>query len=75
MYSVAPSLRPSACSRSSSSGESSTGTDAPRYVCTAGRGWSVGSSSSSGAPASRSRQYASCRSSTSPASCSRCHTA
>ena len=75
MYRVAPSLRPSDRSRSSRSSEKPTGIVAPRSVCTGGRGRSVGSSSSSGAPARRSRQYESCRSSTSPSSCWRCHAA
>ncbi|HVG45255.1 MAG TPA: FkbM family methyltransferase, partial [Longimicrobium sp.] len=43
-----------------SAGESWKRSCAPRYVCTAGRGRSVGSSRSAGAPASRSPQYASC---------------
>ncbi len=47
----------------------------PRKLCTAGRGLSVGSSSACGAPVSCCFQYASCASSTSPFSHSRCHTA
>ncbi len=56
MYSVTPSCRPSARSLSSTSAGSWTCSLAPRKLCTAGRGWSVGSSSSSGAPRSFSRQ-------------------
>ncbi|HEX5872798.1 MAG TPA: hypothetical protein VFY65_20345 [Longimicrobium sp.] len=75
MYSVAPSPRATACSRCTSAAGSSTASRAPRYVCTAGRGWSVGSSSSAGAPASCSFQYATWASSTAPCSWRRCQTA
>ena len=51
-----------------------TGWCAPRKLCTGRPGWSVGSWSTD-AFASCCRQYASCRSSSSPCSVSRCHTA
>jgi hypothetical protein len=47
----------------------------PEKSCRAGRGRSVGSSSSSGAPASVSFQYSACAFSTSPSTQRRCHTA
>jgi hypothetical protein len=75
MYSVAPSPRPSAWRRSSSARGRSNLSRAPRCDCTGGRGRSVGSSSSAGAPASRSFHQPTWRSSASPRSCSRCHTA
>jgi hypothetical protein len=66
------------CARVLSAPATSAGTvkvcTAPRLVRTAGRGRSVGSSSG-GTPASRSRQYESCSSSSGPVNRSRCHTA
>ncbi len=57
MKSVAPSRRPRALSlRGSSAAGSRTGREAPRKLCTAGRGRSVGSSRSGGRPASCRRQ-------------------
>ena len=52
MYSVVPCLRPSACSALRQLRGQLHPEPRARVVHRAGRGWSVGSSSSSGAPAS-----------------------
>ena len=57
MYGVAPCRRESASSPALSSSSSSTPTLAPAQSCRAGRAWSVGSSSSSGASESVAFQY------------------
>ena len=63
MNSVAPSRRPRRRQRLGQlRAAARAAAPRPRCVCTGGRGRSVGSSSSAGAPASCSRQYASCAS-------------
>ncbi len=75
MNSVAPSRRASARSARDVSAESARPTLCARAPCTLGRGRSVGSSSSGGAPARRSRHHPSWASSTSPESQPRCQAA
>ena len=64
MKSVAPALAASSFRPLSTAAGSSMSSDAPRPVGKAGRAWSVGSSSSAGAPARCARQYAACPSRT-----------
>ena len=73
------SVAPSTCAKSKSARVRSIGTSAVRFApwwfCDAERSRSVGNSSASEAPASRSPQYEICLSKTSPLSQSRCHKA
>ncbi|HET7460809.1 MAG TPA: hypothetical protein VFJ82_06165 [Longimicrobium sp.] len=72
---MARSPRASARSRSAVSARTWRGTEPPRKVGTAGRARSAASSSTSGAPSSRWRQYASCSPARSPCHSSRCQAA
>ena len=75
MNSVAPARRESSRSLRDTSSERAKRWLPARAPCPTMRGRSVGTSSSGGAPANRSRQYDSWASNTSPESHSRCHTA
>ncbi len=75
MYGVAPSRLASVRTPSAVSGASARNTYPARGSGAAARGWSVGSSSTGGAPPRRSRHQAICPSRTSPASQARCQTA
>ncbi len=75
MKRVAPSRRLRASVWRMRPAGSRTGREAPRKLCTAGRGRSVGSSREGGRPASCRRQKAISFSRVSPCSQERCHTA
>ncbi|BDU02570.1 hypothetical protein IFM12276_55980 [Nocardia sputorum] len=80
MNSVAPCARASSANPACVAASTVTGTRAPASEATAGRGRSVGNSSTSGNPASSARQNAICRAasdsgSDSSPSTARCHNA
>ncbi|GLY85082.1 hypothetical protein Airi02_030110 [Actinoallomurus iriomotensis] len=80
MKTVTPSACATSRTRACTPAGSSSGTRCPWYEATGGRTRSYGSASSSGTPASASRQYATCSASRLPGSSSepsnrRCHNA